>query len=50
MDSTSWQAILKALQAGANRDEIVKDVLGCPESSGVGKAYFDLLKRRFLDG
>jgi uncharacterized protein (DUF433 family) len=49
LDSVSWKAILKALQAGATRDEIVKDVLGCPESSGVGKAYFDLLKRRFLD-
>ncbi len=49
MDSTSWKAILKALQAGANRDEIVKDVLGCPDSSGVGRAYFDLLKRRFMD-
>ena len=49
LDSASWKAILKALQVGATRDEIVKDVLGCPESSSIGKAYFDLLKRRFMD-
>jgi uncharacterized protein (DUF433 family) len=49
MDSTSWKAILKALQAGATKNEIVKDVLGCNDSSlQVGLAYYGLLKERFL--
>jgi uncharacterized protein (DUF433 family) len=49
LDSTSWKAILKALQAGATRDEIVKDVLGCSEQSmRLGVAYYDLLKGMFL--
>lgn len=49
LDSTSWKAILKALQAGATKNEIVKDVLGCSvESSAVGKAYFEYLKVKFL--
>lgn len=49
MDSTSWKAILKALQAGATKDEIIKDVLGCNQSSEkVGKAYFDYLKEKYL--
>jgi len=50
MDSTSWKAILKALQNGSTRSEIVRDVLGCKQSSEpLGKAYFDLLKFKFLD-
>ncbi len=50
MDSTSWKAILKALQNGSSKGEIVKDVLGCNQASDlVGKAYFELLKRRFMD-
>jgi len=49
MDATSWKAILKALQGGASKDEIVKDVLGCSDSSkDTGKAYFDYLKGKFL--
>jgi hypothetical protein len=49
MDSTSWKAMLKALQAGASKEEIVKDVLGCNEATkAVGKAYFDYLKGKFL--
>jgi hypothetical protein len=49
LDSTSWKAILKALQAGATRDEIVKDVLGCNEQSmRLGLAYFERLKEKFL--
>jgi hypothetical protein len=48
MDSTSWKAILKALQNGASKDEIVKDVLGCANAEiGIGKAYYELLKSRF---
>jgi hypothetical protein len=48
-DATSWKAILKALQNGSDRDEIVKDVLGCSEQTReVGKAYFEFLKRKFL--
>ncbi|HEY9743951.1 MAG TPA: hypothetical protein V6C90_25975 [Coleofasciculaceae cyanobacterium] len=49
MDATSWKAILKALQHGASKDEIVKDVLGCSDSSkDTGKAYFEYLKSKFL--
>jgi hypothetical protein len=49
MDATSWKAILKALQAGANKDEIVKDVLGSSSSNAeIGKAYYELLKGKFL--
>jgi len=49
LDSTSWKAILKALQAGASKDEIVKDVLGCSaQSMRLGLAYYELLKGMFL--
>ena len=49
MDSTSWKAILKAVQNGANKMEIVKDVLGCNESNKlIGTAYFEYLKRKFM--
>lgn len=49
MDGTSWKAILKALQNGASRDEIVRDVLGCTSSTEkTGKAYFELLKQKYL--
>ena len=47
-DVTSWKAILKALQAGATRSEIVRDVLGCGSNDQVGTAYFELLKEEFL--
>jgi len=51
MDSTSWKAILKALQNGSTKAEIIKDVLACSSSDvAVGNAYFELLKRRFIDG
>ena len=51
LDAPSWKAILKALQNGASKTEIVKDVLGCSQSNeSVGKAYLELLKRRFMDG
>jgi hypothetical protein len=49
MDGTCWKAILKALNNGASKDEIVKDVLGCNSTQEfIGQAYFDLLKRKFL--
>ena len=49
MDATSWKAILKALQGGASKDEIVRDVLTCTDSSKeIGKAYFEYLKGKFL--
>ncbi len=49
LDSASWKAILKGLQASASRDEIVRDILGCSgQSIPLGLAYLDLLKRRFL--
>jgi hypothetical protein len=48
-DTTCWKAILKALNNGADRDEIVRDVLGCSDSNtGLGRAYFDLLKGKFM--
>lgn len=51
LDAPSWKAILKALQNGASKTEIVKDVLGCSQlNESVGKAYLELLKRRFMDG
>ncbi|MBD0344043.1 MAG: hypothetical protein ICV63_04260 [Coleofasciculus sp. Co-bin14] len=46
MDATSWKAILKALQGGSSREEIIKDVLGLDNE--VGKAYFEFLKRKYL--
>ncbi len=47
MDAISWKAILKALQNDASPDEIVRDVLGCSQVA-LGKAYLDLLKKKFL--
>jgi dsDNA-binding SOS-regulon protein len=49
MDSTSWKAILKALQNGLDKAEIVKDILGCNDSTKlIGIAYFEYLKQKFL--
>jgi len=49
MDSTSWKAILKALQNGASSDEIIRDVLSCGGGQLLlGKAYLTLLKRKFM--
>jgi len=49
MDSASWKAILKALQNGSSKAEIIKDVFGCNQSNeALGKAYFDYLKSKFL--
>jgi hypothetical protein len=49
IDSTSWKAILKALQNGANSDEVVRDVLGCGGGQLLlGKAYLDFLRRKFM--
>lgn len=51
MDSTSWRAICKGLGEGLGRSEIVKDILGCSNSqTGIGTAYFEFLKERFLNG
>lgn len=47
LDQASWKAILKALQSGASRDEIVKDVLDCTDQTA-GRAYFEFLKRKYL--
>lgn len=49
MDSTSWKAILKALQNGLDKAEIVKEILGCNDSTkAVGIAYLEYLKQKFL--
>lgn len=49
MDVTSWKACLKALHNGATVAELVRDVLGCAQAAeGIGKAYFSLLKNKFL--
>lgn len=45
MDSTSWKACLKALNDGATREEIVRDVLGSGEHAS---AYLDFLKSKYL--
>jgi hypothetical protein len=48
-DATSWKAICKALGSGHSKEEIVTQVLGCSSSNAdMGKAYFDLLKSKFL--
>ncbi len=49
MDDISWKAILKGLGSGSSRADIVKDVLGCNASQrGLGEAYFDYLKRKYM--
>lgn len=48
-DSTTWKAILKALQGGYTKQEIVTQVLGCNGTNqAIGEAYFDLLKSKFM--
>jgi dsDNA-binding SOS-regulon protein len=50
MDVPSWKAVLKALQNGSSKAEIVKEVLGCGEGSArLGRAYLELLKAKFFD-
>jgi dsDNA-binding SOS-regulon protein len=50
MDVPSWKAVLKALQNGSSKAEIVKEVLGCGEGSArLGRAYLEFLKAKFLD-
>lgn len=49
LDNASWRAILKALGDGANRDEIVADVLGCSaDQKVIGRQYLDYLKGKYL--
>jgi hypothetical protein len=49
MDATSWKACAKAIAQGCSKDEIIKDVLGCsPANANIGKAYFEMLKGRYL--
>jgi hypothetical protein len=48
LDSTSWKAVLKALQSGCTKSEIIKDVFGCSDHA-LGNAYFQLLKSKFLE-
>jgi len=49
MDNPSWKAILKALQNGSDKVEIVKDVLGCNDSTKqIGMCYLEYLKRKFM--
>jgi hypothetical protein len=44
MDTASQKAITKALQAGCNQEEVLRDVLGCSESTlEHGRAYFEYL-------
>lgn len=48
-DTTYWKAILKALQRGHNKDEIVRDVLRCSNSNTEpGSAYYELLKNKYF--
>jgi len=49
LDSISWKAILKALQSGAGKEQIVQEVLGCSgQAMPLGLAYLEYLKERFL--
>ncbi len=49
MDNTSWKAILKAMQSGCEKEQIIKDVLGCNDANkAVGMAYLEFLKTRFM--
>ncbi len=49
MDATSWKACAKAIAQGCSKNEIIKDVLGCSPANGeLGKAYFEMLKEKFL--
>jgi hypothetical protein len=49
MDATSWKACAKAIAQGCSKDEIIKDVLGCsPANANIGKAYFEMLKGKYL--
>ena len=49
LDSASWKAILKALQSGAGKEQIVQEVLGCSgQAMLLGLAYLDYLKEKFL--
>lgn len=45
LDATSWKAILKALQNGDTKAEIVKDILG---NSKLASSYYELLKGKYL--
>lgn len=45
MDASSWKACLKAMGEGAEREEIIRDVLGGGEAA---RKYFDFLKRKYL--
>ncbi len=48
MDSTTWKAVLAALQGGSTKDAIIRDVLGCSESTKPqGEAYLKYLKEKF---
>lgn len=48
MDSTTWKAVLSALQGGSTKETIVRDVLGCSESTKAqGEAYLKHLKEKF---
>lgn len=45
-DLSNWKAVLKALQVGTTRNEIIKDVLVCPKV--IGEAYLALLLKKFM--
>lgn len=50
LDATSWKAILKALANGANKKEIVTDVLGCSVAEEkLGRQYLDYLKGKYME-
>lgn len=49
MDATSWKAVSKAIAAGADENEIVRDVLDCNESNKqIGLTYLESLKSKFM--
>ncbi len=48
MDATSWKAVSKAIAAGADEAEIVRDVFDCNDlTNEAGKVYLEFLKSKF---
>jgi hypothetical protein len=48
MDATSWKAVSKAIAAGADESEIVRDILDCrADQQSIGEQYVKFLKQKY---
>jgi len=48
MDATSWKAVSKAMTAGADENEIVRDILDCrADQQSIGEEYVKFLKQKY---